>query len=169
MCLPLHTFKPGESIRVIVCKTRPLHCFVIASFTCSGKPHILLLLIYPTTGLQHVLLVGKDFFVSFKVIIDFQVQHTDFIFPLPPLFQVAVSTPTFMWAFFPHPVAIHAHTKATFGADPVQVEDRGVTDVAHLANTTNRALPGHLSCGQQRDSRSVSANKIQYLSVTTVT
>lgn len=97
----------------------------------------------------------RRFFVSFKVIIDFQVQHTDFIFPLPPLFQVAISTPTFMWAFFPHPVAIHAHTKATFGADPVQVEDRGVTDVAHLANATNRTLPGHLSCGQQRDSQSV--------------
>lgn len=56
MYLSLHTFKPGEGIRLVICKTKPLNCFINAFLILLC---ILPLLIDRKTGLRHVLFVGK--------------------------------------------------------------------------------------------------------------
>lgn len=188
MCLSLHTFKPGESIRVIICKTKPFQLFVTAleshtfdyywytqsqaynTFFCLGRlffGQFLWLISYIQLQAYNTSFCLGRLFLACLRLSSTSKSTTDFISPPPPLFQAVISTPTFMWVFFPHPVAIHTHPKATLGADPVQVEDGGVAHVAHLADAAHRALPGHLSCGQERDSHSVSASKFSVCKVTT--
>ena len=46
----------------------------------------------------------------------------------------------------PNPVAVYADDKAALVAHPVDVEEGGVTHIAHFTHALHGSLPGHVSC-----------------------
>lgn len=60
-------------------------------------------------------------------------------------------TLTLQRAVPPLPVAVQTHPEATLPADPVDVEESGLTHVTHLPDAAHRPLPRHFLCGTQTD------------------